>query len=355
MMLQNKSHRHRGIERVLLVMAVPIAFLLLFSVSSTAEQMQNRSVRISSAEPSAVVSNNYTFDVASTDPIASISFEYCANSPLVDTLCVAPAGLDTSSATLSSQTGNTGFSLNGAATTANKLVISRPLSAASTVRSTYAFGNVINPSTVNQTVYVRVTTHATSDSSDPYIDEGSVAYSTSERGFSVGAFVPPRLTFCVALTVAIDCSSTGTVLSDFGELSESRTATTTNQFAVATNDFNGYDVYFEGSTLTAGNSIVNPLTTRSSSSIGTSQFGFNLRGNSSPSVGSNVTGRGTGQPTTGYNTPNQFKFSSGDLIARSNLSSDYNRFTASYIVNVPDGQPAGVYATTITYLAVVSF
>ena len=353
MMTVNRSNSRRVITKVLLVMAVPFA-LLVSILPASAAQMQNRSVVISSAEPSASVRNDFLFDIESIASIASVSFEYCSNSPLLNIACIPPAGLDVSGSTLANQTGNTGFTINGVTTT-NKLVISRSSAPAATITSSYRFSGIINPSTPNQTVYVRVTTHASSDATDPYIDEGSVAFSTAITGFGVGAFVPPRLTFCVALVVAPDCSTVGTVLADFGELSASRTATATNQFAVATNDFSGYNVFFDGSTIAAGNSIVNPLTSQAASSVGTSQFGFNLRSNSSPSVGANVSGNGSGQAVGNYNIPNRFVFGKGDLIARSTLSSDFNRFTASFIVNVPDDQPAGVYATTVTYSAVVSF
>jgi len=334
-------------------MAVPFA-VLVSMLPASAEQMQNRSIIISSAEPSAIVRNDYLFDIESTAAIASVSFEYCTNSPLLAVSCAAPAGLNVLGAALTNQTGNTGFSINPA-TTSNRLVVSRSLAPASSATSSYRFTGITNPSASNQTVYVRVTTHASSNATGPYVDEGSVAFSTAISGFGVGAFVPPRLTFCVALVVAPNCSTVGTVLADFGELSESRTATATNQFAVATNDFSGYNVFFDGSTLAAGNSVVNPMTSLAASSTGTSQFGLNLRSNSSPSVGANVSGNGTGRVAGDYNTPNRFIFGKGDLIARSTLASDFNRYTASFIVNVPEDQPAGVYATTVTYSAVASF
>ena len=96
-----------------------------------ADQLSDRSITVSSATPSAVTNELYQFFVPGIYTLGSIVFEYCSNSPLLTVPCTAPAGLDVSGAGITSQTGNTGFSVDTADTTANKLVISRvPLSTA---------------------------------------------------------------------------------------------------------------------------------------------------------------------------------------------------------------------------------
>jgi hypothetical protein len=107
--------------------------------------------------------------------------------------------------------------------------------------------------------------------------------------------------------------------------------------------------------MTSGNNVIPAMSATSGSSVGAAQFGLNLRNNSDPSVGAEVSGSGTGSPATGYGTVNQFRFVSGERVAMSSLPSDFNRYTASYIVNIPEDQPPGVYSTTVSYSAVVSF
>jgi hypothetical protein len=107
--------------------------------------------------------------------------------------------------------------------------------------------------------------------------------------------------------------------------------------------------------MTSGNNTIQAMSSRGPSSQGTSQFGLNLRNNSNPNVGGDVTGVGTGAPTTEYSFSNQFKFVNGDTVAQSTLSSDYNKYTTSYIVNIDSNQPGGYYSTTLTYVAFASF
>jgi len=348
------KQEHRLTKWVLLLIVVPTAFLLLFRPVSALDIL-NREVSISSAIPSDVVTNNYTFDIPSTSVIGSIVFEYCDNSPLKITACNAPPGLDVSSTNLTVQTLNTGFSVDGVNTTANTIVITRAPAAGVIGTSTYNFDTITNPAASNQTIFVRITTHASIDGSGLIVDQGSVAFSTGISGFSVGATVPPHLTFCVGQTVALNCSSAVGSLVSFGEMGSNNAATVTTQMSASTNDVSGYDIYVSGQTLTSGNNVISVLPTQTASSPGTAQFGINLRANTNPSVGANPSGVGTGVPNPSYNAQNLFRFNSGDIIAASPLSTEFNRYTVSYIANVPQGQAPGLYATTITYSAVAAF
>jgi hypothetical protein len=66
-----------------------------------------------------------------------------------------------------------------------------------------------------------------------------------------------------------------------------------------------------------------------------------------------------GQPTANYNTIDNFKYVSGDTIARSDNGgagpTNAQLFTASYIVNVAGNQLAGTYTTTLTYICTPTF
>lgn len=319
-----------------------------------AAELSNRSVIISSATPSAVTNETFQFFVANIYILGSIVFEYCSNSPLLNLSCTAPTGLDVSGANLVNQSGNGGFSIDNADTTANQMVISRIALNTAIINSSYTFSNIINPSTAGATFYVRITTYSSTDGSGNYVDNGSVAFAT-EAIFSANAFVPPFIQICVGLTVAPNCSSFSGDTVDLGILSPIHANAGQSQFASGTNSETGYAVYSLGTTMTSGNNIIPALTFPSTSFPGTGQFGINLRANLSPPIGQDPVGTGTAIPTANYNTPNRFVFNNGDQIATATIPSDYNRMTVSYLVNVPSNQFPGVYSTTVTYLAVAQF
>ena len=169
---------------------------------------------------------------------------------------------------------------------------------------------------------MRIAVYDGVDGTGNLVDSGAVVFVT-EDPFSISAYVPPYLTFCTGVTVAPDCSSAQGALVDFGEFSSSSATTATTQFSAATNSLFGYNVFMQGFTMTSGNNVISPLTSTSSSGPGQPQFGFNLRANTSPSVGSNTTGNGSGSPASNYGSPNNFRFVSGERIAGTPTPSDF--------------------------------
>lgn len=319
-----------------------------------AASMTPRSVTIGSSLPSEVTYHNFRFTTLTGGFISSIVFEYCSNLPFYGTPCTTPLGLDVDNSILTTQSGITGFSISAPDTTASRIVLTKAPAMSAPVLAEYRFDNITNQSTTNQTIFVRISTHGSADGTGPQIDEGAVAYATVE-GVGVGGYVPPYLTFCVGVNVALNCSTADGSLLNFGELSESTSSTVSSQFAGATNDSSGYAVYITGGTMTSGNEIIPPLTNNAQSQIGTSQFGINLVGNNNPSAGSSVEGTGTSIPATGYDVVNSFRYNTGERIAGTTLPTNPNRFTITYLVNVSADQPPGVYASSFTYTAVASF
>lgn len=336
-----------------LLVAALLAATLVFSGHSSATTLPNRSVAVSSGQPSVSTTQTFRFDIPTTSVIGSIVFQYCSNSPLFALPCTAPTGMDASAANLTSQLGNIGFTVDNTDTTASKIVLTRTAASGLVTSNTYAFSNITNPSVLG-TSFVRISTHAATDGSDADEDTGGVAFAIV-NAFNIGAYVPPFLQLCVGITVAPDCSTTSGDSIDLGILSSTHANYAQSQFAVATNDLSGYTVYSLGTTMTSGNDTIAALASPTASFPGTPQFGINLRSNLIPPVGQNPVGVGTGTPEPNYNLVNRFTYIDGDAIASSPLTTNYNRMTVSYLVNVPSNQPAGVYATTITYTAVVSF
>lgn len=317
-----------------------------------AANLTARSVAISNSTPGANTTQKIKFTIPSVSNIGSIRFEYCTNSPSLSDTCSAPAGFSASSASLTNQTGETGFIISPTST-ANKIILTRPSVPNSAVPVSYTFANITNPSATNSTVYVRIATFPSINASGSFTDEGSVAFSTAAN-LSVTGYVPPYLTFCTGVTVALNCSSTQGSFLNFGELVTSQPRFLSSQFSVATNDPGGYSTTVSGPTMTSGNNPINAMSSPAPSQAGSSQFGMNLRANTNPPVGSDPAGVGSGAIAAGFNTPNQFYFKNQVATSAVN-STDFNAFTVSYIVNVGGNQPPGIYSTTLTYIASAAF
>jgi hypothetical protein len=319
-----------------------------------AGDLNNRSVRITSSRPGLTVSHHFRFDIATAGTLGSILFEYCENSPVVGAACTDPPGFSALSASLMSQVGETGFSMHPNSSNTRVILTRTPAAAAATTVA-YALDNIVNPTTPRRSNYVRITTYASDDATGTRIDNGSVVFGiTGDPGIGTSVYVPPFLTFCTGVSVAPDCSSASGDRLDLGELSTLEPSFVTSQFAGATNDVNGYVTSLVGTTMTSGTNIIDPLTIPTPSIPGTAQYGINLRANVNPVVGQNPLGAGTAAPAAPYNSPDLYSFTNGTLTS-SPISSDFNTFTVSYIVNVPLGQPPGIYSTTITYIAVAQF
>lgn len=334
----------------LLLLAAPVFVL---RQQAMAAFLDNRSVTIASPAPQATTTHQFQFNIATAGTLGSIELEYCANGPLIGTPCTAPVGLSLSDASLSAQTGETGFSISSSSTD-NKFILTRLAVPAVPQTASYEFSGAVNPSATNQSVYVRISTFASEDATGPRIDTGAVVFSTSS-GLGTLLYVPPHLTFCVGITVSADCANAQGNGMQLGELSATAPRVATSQFAGATNDFNGYSVAIFGTTMTSGNNSIPAVGAPAASRPGSSQFGINLRANSDPAVGQNRTGIGTATVGSAYSTPNRFMFLSGSRLVSSSLATNFNTFTVSYLVNINADQPPGIYSTTATFLATASF
>lgn len=344
-----KFKREGIILQALLLMAVPV----LISGNIGAVPLNQRRISVSSPVAGATVAHTISFGIATAGILGSIQLQYCDNDPFIGTPCTAPPGLDLLAGTLSSQTGEIGFTIDPSSTSNNILLTRVPVAAlAGPVQ--YVLNNVINPSTPNNSTYVRISTYATTDGSGPTTDQGGAVFSTA-GSFGTAAFVPPFMVFCVAVTINTNCTSLSGDSVDFGTLSAAQVHAVTTQSSIATNDPTGYVLYSLGTTLTSGNNTIPAMAIPNPSIAGLGQFGINLRNNNNPNLGQDITGAGTGAAMPNYNTPDLFMFSPGAAIAQSTLPTDYNVYTTTYIANMATGQAPGIYVTTITYMAVAQF
>ena len=313
----------------------------------------------------------FTLPAVGNPSVGSIQFLYCTTA---SGTCTTPTGLDTTGSTMGSETGATGFSIDTADVNGSPYLTRTASSITAGTAVTYRLDGIVNPTTTNTTFYVRISTFASTDTTGSAIDTGTVAASTATQIVLTGT-MPESLIFCTGETVTTtasipDCSTATAGSITFNQLfSPTDTATATSQMAASTNASSGYVITVSGPTLTSGSNTIAAMSSAGVGLRGTSQFGLNLRANtgatSTPAVGSNVApaANGTnfkGQPATGYDTVDQFKFStSGDTVANSANSgagpTDAQIFTASYIVNVSGSQTAGTYTTTLTYVCTATF
>jgi hypothetical protein len=56
-----------------------------------------------------------------------------------------------------------------------------------------------------------------------------------------------------------------------------------------------------------------------------------------------------------YNTPNSFKFTSGDVVARSQAETGRTDYTISMIVNISNSTPAGHYSGDFSAVVIPDF
>jgi len=342
------------ITLIIAVLLTAVAGPLLRIEVSEGTNLTTRGLQLSDARTGLSVTYKMRLGGVSAGNVGSIRLQLCANDPFPGQPCTAPVGLSASGTTLLSQSGMTGFSVHSSST-ANEIILTRvPFASVATV-ATYELSNITNPSAVG-TYYGRIETFASTDATGPQKDKGGLAFDVQPGPVSVSTTVPPYLLFCVGATIQpYDCSTATNEGVDFGEFSPSRTATGKTQLLAATNADFGYNITVNGPTLTSGVNVINPLSSPDISRVGTSQFGLNLRANSTPPAGQEILGAGTGSPGSGYGNPNYYRFNPGTIVASSSNPDYYRLYTATYIVNVSRNQAPGVYVSTLNFIALATF
>ena len=349
--LRSLAARARAVALVLVVLG---GYSFVAPATAHAAQMQNRSATMSSALAGATgVEYLFKFHIETPSLVGSIRLQFCDNSALEVDPCNPPPGFDATGTFIASQTGATGFLVSAPDSTANEVVLTRPPSLTVPVSASYNMVNITNQ-TNNGVLYTRVSTYSSSDGTGPFIDFGAMALEILPS-FDIAAEVPPYLLFCLGETITnFDCSTATEPFSELGDLTPNITSAGQSQVVVATNGQSGFNMRTAGGTMTSGNNTITAMS-GGTSAKGTSQFGLNLTANTSPAIGQTVTGPGIATVDPAYDQPDHFRFNSGDIVATAPAPNDFRKFTVSYIVNVPKGQPGGVYSTTITYVCLANF
>jgi hypothetical protein len=331
------------LQSTFVVFSVVTALALVFVPIAYAAQITNRSVIIANPAASASTSYVFNFTVPSATVIQSASFTACTTA---SGACTTPAGFSASSSSLTAQPVNLGDAAGWTVDTSSAGALRLKKTgntAAPTASQTVSFSGVVNPSATNATFFIRIATFSGDDWSTGAIDTGTVATSTAGQ-VTITAAVDETLTFSLAnQTVPL------------GILTTSTTGSGTSTMSAATNASSGYSITVSGSTLTSGANTITALASPTASSVNNKQFGINLVANTTPAVGSNVSGSGSATAAAGYNTADLFKFVSGDTVASASAPTNSNTFTTSYIANIDGVTPPGSYQTVLTYVATANF
>lgn len=338
-----------NVIRLEAVVSILLAVVLFTGQAFAVTRFYNRSLFIADSEPTATTSYTISFGYNTLTSIGSIDMKFCYD-PIPYEPCVVPNGLDVSHATLSDQSGETGFSIT--TQTTNHIVLSRTPGVVGSEQSSYTLSGVVNPDDTSQSYSIRLSDYASSDASGPIVDLGSVVTQV-ETPILLETQVPPLLTFCQSQEVSPDCKTiNGVNLADLGNLYPDTTLYTSSQMAIGTNAHSGYVITVNGPTMTAGLHTIPALKVPTASAAGTNQFGINLATNTDPTIGDDPVGTSTNtfiEPN--YDIPNEFLYNDGDPIAYAPDVSLQKRFTISYIVNSAPNLHAGVYTTSLTFIA----
>ncbi len=333
---------------------IPAAYLTAPVQAYAGETLVDRSLFVQNNTPGATSLYTVTFTISEPSTLGSIEMLFCSNSPLQDDSCTTPVGMDVTQAHVKGATGISNFTMFPVTT--NELMLNwtpTPISFTPPHVLSFTFTNIKNPNTAGS-YYLRLSTYQSTNITGPTVNFGGLAFAITSQ-LQISSVVPPYLTFCAAVTFpSFDCATgTGNFI-NFGELSSDRSSQGSSQLFVSTNASSGDTIQMYGTTMTSGNNVISALTSAGQSQPGSAQFGLNLRANTVPSIGADPVGPGSGQPASGYDTPNQYKFVSNDTIANAPVA-DERLYTVSYLVNIPKGQAPGIYASTLTYVCSGSF
>ena len=223
-MLKTKVIRKSFLKRpvyLVVVLMVLVSGLapLLYVRNVSADQMTNRSLTISSAQPDAQsLTYTYAFTTILNQSIQSMELEMCTTA--IGT-CLAPTGCTGggsncvnagTEASRSGWTNATVFARNataggGCAPANNVLCLDRSQAAAETPGArTLGWNTQRNPTSNNTTFFMRITIYSDTGWTDATPDTGTVATSTTQY-LEVSAYVAEVLSFCIGTTAVDDATS----------------------------------------------------------------------------------------------------------------------------------------------------
>mgnify|MGYP001607010932 FL=1 len=181
-----------------------------------------------------------------------------------------------------------------------------------------------------------------------------VAGSETSQNITVNILTDDQVAVSSTVAQTITFSLGATTLA-LGTLSSTAAVTGSHTFTVATNAASMV-VTVAGTTLTSDANTITACASGCTTVPTTEQFGINLKDNTTPNVGAEVSGSAPlGVAATGYATVDNFRFVTGETIASATGGINASAFTVSYLTNISGATEAGSYTTTLTYTATATF
>lgn len=362
------------------LMVFSVLLVLMPSKAHAYSQVSSRSILMSSTDPGAT---NVAYQVGFTtvtngQTVGSVVVEVCANSPIIGDTCTAPTGFSFNKSTLSinNLTGNiTGLSVDTTDSTANRIVLTRTTGTVANGPVSFALGNgtsngITNPTSAAGTFYGRIMVLTTTDGTitggneNNATDAGGVAISTANQ-LHVTAKVQESLQFCVYagdVTSGATCATGGSDVSlgDTNGVLASNSTTYTNNanFDVASNAVSGVSIHMQGTTLTSGSFTIDPAgpaCIADPTSTSTEMFGIRMltlpSGMTSTAPYNCASGHHAFDSNTSTGIPSEF----GEEIAHTTGASDVLTSTLEFAAKSSLTSEAGVYTTTLTFIATATY
>ncbi len=351
----------------------------------------SRSIQLTDSSVSASgVTYKVTFNAATTATIKSFAVDFCSNSPIIGQTCSAVAGFNVGTPTI------TGFTINGSPQTwtyakynSNRTIsLTDATGVAITAGQTITFDmtGVTNPSSLG-TFYGRILTYPNdsgANSASDYgggtigtpTDAGGIALSTASQ-ITVTSKVQERLNFCVYTGANCGAGGTAVTLGDTNGVLDPAGpyVDRTTKYDVGTNASGNVAIRIKGNTLNTGGFTITGNATPVASSLGTEQFGFctyeSTAGSSALAVdtaydgdaaGTNPaactgTTQTAGTGSTGGDNSAAFTFDTSSINTTygqtfvSKPPGSTSTGTIAFIGNIANTTEAGIYATTLTFIA----
>lgn len=204
--------------------------------------------------------------------------------------------------------------------------------------------HIINPAVGTYTISIAGTFGDTGAFAVAIITDDQVVVSTT---------IDPYISFAITQN-AVTLTKAGGGNPDWNNTGYNNGAA--NTLAAATNGVTGYNITYNGATLSSGINTIDAMAVKAASATGVEQFGINLKLNTVPATGAEPVG-GAGAPTADYNTVDQYRYIVGTptTLASAGGITAVTTYTATYIVNVAPITEHGVYNTTITYICTGNF
>jgi hypothetical protein len=255
---------------IFIALAVLLPVLEQSVSAATYTQLTTRSIQLSDSSVSATgVSYNVNFTTSAAYTVNTVVIEICnlATGPFIAAACTTPDATfnwNKSTATIGTQVGITGLSIDATDSTANKLVLTRTAGVINgSIAATIPINGVTNPATLG-TYYARIYTlnNATGNTAGTLQDAGGVALSTANN-INLTTKVQESLIFCVYTTGSNCAGASGSslALGDANGILTPASTTYTNttvKFDIATNSSAATTITLKGDTLKSGSNSIAP-------------------------------------------------------------------------------------------------